>query len=497
VTPPTDAAGVVLARGPGSAELYVVRRSPALRFFGGFFAFPGGKVAPADAVVLPADPRRAAAVRELFEETGVLLARHADGTFPRSGPDLDELRGELVADRLTFADVLAGLGLHVEPADLRPAGTLVTPAFVPMRFDTIFYTADLPPGQEPAVWPGELDQGRWTTAAGLLACWRRGECLVASPTLVMLEAMADRPVAELAELLQGPLASLAAGALPPIPCSPEVQLIPLRTVALAPSTHTNAYLVGRSPAYLIDPGAHEPDEQQRLFDRLDASLAAGVDLRSVVLTHHHPDHVGAAAACAARYRVPVWAHPETARRLSGKVAVERTLDEGDRLDLGRAPDDGGPWHLEAVFTPGHAPGHLAFHEPRYRLLFAGDMVSTLSSVVIGPPDGDLAVYLDSLRRLRTYNCRLLLPAHGSPTARPDKLLDDALAHRREREEQLVAALQAGPRRVADLGPDLYRGLPANLMRFAHMQILAGLHKLEREGRAQSAGEGDGRTWRLV
>src|SRR5262249_7900974 len=123
----------------------------------------------------------------------------------------------------------------------------------------------------------------------------------------------------------------------------------------------------------------------------------------VVLTHHHPDHVGAAAACARKYGVPVWAHPWTAQALAGQVVVGRKVHEGDRLDLGTAPD-GGPWHLEALHTPGHAPGHLAFYEGHYRLLFAGDLVSTLSSVVIAPPDGDLAVYLDSLRRLRCFDC---------------------------------------------------------------------------------------------
>jgi glyoxylase-like metal-dependent hydrolase (beta-lactamase superfamily II) len=178
------------------------------------------------------------------------------------------------------------------------------------------------------------------------------------------------------------------------------------------------------------------------------------------------------------------------------VAVSRTLEDGDRLDLGTAPDGRGPWHLEAVYTPGHAPGHLAFYEAHYRLLLAGDMVSTLSSVVIAPPDGDLAVYLASLRRLRGYACRLLLPGHGSPSSRPAAVLEEALEHRTRREEQLLAALGPAPRTVADLAEEMYQGLPTPMMRFARLQVLAGLQKLEREGRVQAVGNGPEPGWAL-
>src|SRR5688572_28674375 len=105
-----EAASVLLTRGPGSTEILAVRRSDSLRFFGGYIAFPGGKTSPEDA---GADPRRAAAARELFEETGVLLARRADGRHP-SGC-WDEARRELLAGRLTFGDFLRREQLHLDP----------------------------------------------------------------------------------------------------------------------------------------------------------------------------------------------------------------------------------------------------------------------------------------------------------------------------------------------------------------------------------------------
>jgi glyoxylase-like metal-dependent hydrolase (beta-lactamase superfamily II) len=288
--------------------------------------------------------------------------------------------------------------------------------------------------------------------------------------------------------LLGPLfAHLAGGAEHPIFVSPLVRMAPLKTVALPPSTHTNAYLVGDQPCYVIDPGADDPAEQNRLFGLLDEKPPA-----AVILTHHHPDHVGGANACAQRYNVPIWAHPITAQKLAGRIAIDRHLNDGDRVDLGPCPADGRTWYLEVVHTPGHASGHIVLFEPFYRLLFVGDMVSTVTSIVIAPPDGNLAEYLQSLRRLRELPSRLLLPAHGNVSARPLQVIDDALAHRAKREAQLLEALHEGLVSVDDLTARLYRGTPEALLRFARAQVWAGLLKLQNEGRAAEADE----RWKL-
>jgi len=192
--------------------------------------------------------------------------------------------------------------------------------------------------------------------------------------------------------------------------------------------------------------------------------------------------------------VPIYAHPWTAQKLEGQVPIEREIPNGEHLELGTTPDTGTPWYLEAIHTPGHAPGHLCFYEPHYRLLFAGDMVSTLSSIVIAPPDGDLVLYLDSLHRLRAYDCRLLLPAHGSPTAQPAEIIDEFLAHRMRREGQLLAALRSRPRGVTELARELYKGLLPSMMRFAELQVEAGLSKLQHEGRVTPASSEQGEIW---
>ena len=165
-----------------------------------------------------------------------------------------------------------------------------------------------------------------------------------------------------------------------------------------------------------------------------------------------------------------------------------------RWSSARPPTEAGPGAWRRSALPGHAPGHLVFYEPHYRLLFAGDMVSTQTSIVIVPPQGDLTVYMESLRRLKQYPARLLLPAHGGATARVQETIDESIAHRQKREEMLCAALGPKPRTVAELALEMYRGVPEHLMKFAQLQVLAGLQKL---ARGQGPRNRRGRRSRLV
>jgi glyoxylase-like metal-dependent hydrolase (beta-lactamase superfamily II) len=134
-----------------------------------------------------------------------------------------------------------------------------------------------------------------------------------------------------------------------------------------------------------------------------------------------------------------------------------------------------------VHTPGHESGHCCLYEPERRWLFTGDTVLSTGSTIVAPPDGDMAAYLASLRRLRALDVAVIFPGHGPPVEDPAALLDEYLAHRLEREGQIVALLRDGPTDVAALVARIYVGLHPGLVWAAALTVRAHLTKLEREG----------------
>jgi ribonuclease/clavin/mitogillin len=266
--------------------------------------------------------------------------------------------------------------------------------------------------------------------------------------------------------------------------APWIRVLPVRTPTLPPATRTNCYIVGEAGrAVAIDPATPHADEQARLDEYV---AREGIVLEAVVLTHHHVDHVGDAARLAAKHGVPVWAHRETAARVAGRVQISRMIDDGERLDVG-------PSGLRAVFTPGHAPGHLCFVDAAAKAIVAGDMVASVGTIIVEPADsGDMRLYLESLRRLRREvdgGATTLLPAHGPPIADGGARLDFYVAHRLEREGRVAAALGDAPATVAELVPPAYPDVAAALYPLAARSLLAHLYKLEYEGRARRHDDG--------
>lgn len=241
---------------------------------------------------------------------------------------------------------------------------------------------------------------------------------------------------------------------------PQHDIVAVRAPNPGPFTlsGTNTWIVGRDPAWLVDPG---PAIDAHL-DALVAELRARGGLGGLALTHSHPDHSEAVPLLRERF-------PE-APLAAARGGVDVRIEDGSRL---------GP--LEAIPTPGHAPDHFAFAVDD-DVILTGDAVLGEGSVFITPYPGALRSYLDALEMLRRRNFALLAPGHGPLVSEVDAHLERYIAHRLEREQRLIAALRAGDRTVDQLLDDAWSDAPPSLRPAAAATLAAHLDKLAEEGR---------------
>jgi len=266
-----------------------------------------------------------------------------------------------------------------------------------------------------------------------------------------------------------------------------------RVLARNPSpftfTGTQTHIVGTGEVAVIDPG---PD----LPEHVEAILAAcrGERVTAILVTHTHRDHSPASRALKAATGAPIIG------------CVPLAIDDGglsdESFDIGYAPDRvlaegegvAGPgWTLRAVATPGHTSNHLCFAYKEEAALFSGDHVMGWSSSVVLPPDGRMADYIASLVKLRARNDRVYYPGHGLSVDAPGKLVRGFIAHRRQRESQILGLLEAGPAPIANLVERMYVGLDPRLFAAAGASVMAHLIDLDERGLARHADA----TWNLV
>ena len=245
-------------------------------------------------------------------------------------------------------------------------------------------------------------------------------------------------------------------------------LLALRTPTLPPATRTNTLILKGERVAVIEPATPHAEEQQALLAALEE---VGGELAAILVTHHHSDHIGFVTALRERFGAPVMAHAQTATRVP--FEIDRLLDDGDVVDLGAGVE------VRAVFTPGHAPGHLVFVEERSGLAHAGDMVAGEGTILIDPDgDGDMAVYLDSLRLLGEVGAGRLVPAHGPVLEDPRAVVDHYVRHRLGREAKVVAALDGT---FDEVLARAYDDTPQFLWPLAAKSLEAHLRKLEGDG----------------
>jgi len=540
---PLKAATVLLLRdcvGGNGFEVLMTRRSARASFVPGIWVFPGGGIDAQDAQEAAhalartraaqqgeAVTQAIAAIRESFEELGILLAWGGVGDAQNAArmvgaQDVAALdrQGDLLAQCRArgwqlAVDALWYLAHWTGDRDL------------PKRFDVAFFAARVPPGQTPEADGTEQFEPRWIRPQQALEDARAGQFPIIFPTIRTLERLCRFASA------QAVLDALA-GEQPLWRCCPRTgwlrgeearymedeapygelemvcpdgqihhhldwqsqQAVPLRKNIMrltAPNASvmtgpgTNSYLVGDAGTgyAAIDPGPADAAHVQRLLD------AAGGDIRHILCTHSHPDHAPGAALLqdllrrAGRPPAPIAGLPaaETARADS-RFTPQQRLEDGARIVLRGSNAAGQPitHTLQAIFTPGHAANHLCFLLQEDALLFSGDHILSGSTTVINPPDGDMRAYLDSLDRLdavcAAHGVRFILPAHGHVIGAAREAIARLKNHRLAREAKIIAAMRQLPGgSPQDWVRLAYDDTPESLWPLAERSLLAHVQRI--------------------
>jgi hydroxyacylglutathione hydrolase len=229
---------------------------------------------------------------------------------------------------------------------------------------------------------------------------------------------------------------------------------------------------------IVDPGPPNPEYQQSIASSLTRS---GGRPLAILLTHGHPDHAPGAAILKDLVNAEVIGSRQMAPEDAAAAQVDRFLAEDETFDLGSD-------ELRVLAAPGHAPDQVALWMPGSRFLFTGDTILGTGSTLIAPPEGDMVAYMETLERLRALDPRLILPGHGPVVTEPLAKIDEYIAHRRDRERQLLEAVADRPATIEDLVARIYADVDPRLHDLARGSVEAQLIKLERERRIARAGD---------
>ena len=525
----------------GGLEVLMTRRSGTASFAPGAYVFPGGGIDALDASPeshAAADRRPAqgdlhltqaiAAIRESFEELGVLLARHTDGPRKELMADAHDIAA--IDRHLPFAAQCQARGLRLAADSVYLLAHWTGDRDLPRRFEVPFLVARMPEGQEPVADETEQFEPVWVRPADALARHEAGQFFMIYPTIRTLQRLAkfastqavlDAVAHEQPLWVSCPRAGLLAGKearymedeMPfgelalvcpdgqivhpldwqterPVPLLKNLQRLTAPNPGVMTGPGTNSYLVG-DPAtgfIAIDPGPADAEHLDKLW------RAAGGDIRMIVCTHSHPDHSpGAAplqALCvqAGRAAPPILGLPSapTARAASA-FTPDRALQNNELLALmGKAPEGKITHTLQVIHTPGHAANHLCLLLQEDGLLFSGDHILNGSTTVIDPPDGNMADYLDPLDRLDAlcaeHSVEFILPAHGHVLGGPINGARSAIAklkaHRLAREAKVLAAMQALPDgSMDDWVQHAYDDVPPRMWPVAQRSLLAHVERI--------------------
>jgi glyoxylase-like metal-dependent hydrolase (beta-lactamase superfamily II)/8-oxo-dGTP pyrophosphatase MutT (NUDIX family) len=533
---------LVVRESPNSdLEVLLLQRAAAPNYTGGAWVFPGGVVDESDRQLHTycqelgdAEASRrlglasggldyyAAALRECFEETGLLFGEieRDDGgrTISPSAAMRSAWRLENRRKPSGFAALCNQHAIKMHAAQLTYIAHWITPLPLPKRFDTRFFVAVAPANQEALHDGEEIVEHRWIAPAAALAVGSNLHLLTATrsvlgdiapfnsvaallqwassrsnvPTILPRMATAsdgkqsvlpsDAAWAEIGLLDPGATGAASCEIKPGVAVRLSERVIRLTApnAGLMTGPGTNSYLVGssaRNEWAVIDPGPADSAHVEAL-----TAAAPGV-IRWILVTHTHRDHSPAASLMHARTGAEVIGiRPAYSDWQDGTFVAKRSLADGECLQV--AEDI----VIRAVHTPGHASNHVCYLLERERMLFTGDHVIQGSTVVINPPDGDMSAYLASLHKLLDLDLEWLAPGHGFLIAEPKRAIKWLIGHREQREAKILNTLtQAESIDMATLVARVYDDVPASRHALAERSLLAHLLRLESQDRAHNHG----------
>ena len=258
--------------------------------------------------------------------------------------------------------------------------------------------------------------------------------------------------------------------------SPLVRRITAGNGSVFTGPGTNTYLVGKEEVTVIDPGP-------AMQEHIDVITAAAPNIKQILVTHTHPDHSPGVRLLKEKLDVPAYGMlTNSSKNQDQTFNPKRILDDGEVFQEKE-------FSIEVVHTPGHASNHLCFILKEEKLIFTGDHIMNGSTVVIGPPDGNMKQYIQSLEKLKDYDIEKIAPGHGELLENPHEVADWIINHRLEREKKVFQALQEASKGTPDsLVEKVYDDVDSSLFPIAKASLLAHLIKLEEDQLIYSSGE---------
>ena len=258
--------------------------------------------------------------------------------------------------------------------------------------------------------------------------------------------------------------------------SPLVRRITAGNGSVFTGPGTNTYLVGKEEVTVIDPGP-------AMQEHIDVITAAAPNIKQILVTHTHPDHSPGVRLLKENLDIPAYGMlTNSSKNQDQTFSPERILDDGEVFQEEE-------FSIEVVHTPGHASNHLCFILKEEKLIFTGDHIMNGSTVVIGPPDGNMNQYIQSLEKLKEYDIEKIAPGHGELLENPHEVADWIINHRLEREKKVFQALQEATKGTPDtLVEKVYDDVDSSLFPIAKASLLAHLIKLEEDQLIYSSGE---------